>query len=118
MVCPNFSAVSTRSCLDTLAVSLDPRDGRNPCRRHTHEHGSLSNDIPEPHHSPLLLVDERNRRPDGYPDARHFLSHPSHRYRRGAEDERGGTADDGVFRSGRPGNDRVSQTRSSDRHAG
>ena len=79
---------------------------------------ACQHDIPEPHHSPLLLADERNRRSDGDPDTRHFLSHPSHRCRRAAEDERGGIADDRVFRSGRPGDDRVSQTRSSDRHAG
>src|SRR6185295_15920390 len=99
MVCPNFFAVSARGCLDTLAVSLNPRNRGNPCRRHTSKHGSPPRDISKSDHSPLLLVDERNRCPDGCPDACHFLPHPPYRCRRIAEDKRGSTADDGVLRS-------------------
>ena len=60
---------------------------------------STAADIPGPHHSPILLVDERHRRSDDHSDARDFLSHPSHRRGCTAEDERGGAANDRVFRS-------------------
>jgi Domain of unknown function (DUF3488). len=55
--------------------------------------------ISKSYHSPLLLVDERNRCPDGCPDACHFLPHPPYRCGRIAKDKWGSTADDGVFRS-------------------